>query len=241
MPNLCDACFSLGCIACRYDALKKLIYQLEKKKHNLDSQYHDIESNEHSALISQDIGDTDVLFKPALDGELQKIVYFYEQQEKDFLQEVTELEKMVEQQEVAGLAGHPYLEEVGDDDEEDDDDDDEEHFDPQSPIHSREPTGSTSRRRRRRRTLSSAGFGRVPELHGRMVYSFHAAMNVLNELQDPQVRTLRTGTVFPQAAKKQMTLKQVSFRSVHRRSQASPPCQQCEGSRVNYRSWEIAC
>ncbi|KAF7424746.1 low-affinity phosphate transporter [Pleurotus ostreatus] len=149
-----------------YDALKKLIYQLEKKKHNLDSQYHDIESNEHSALISQDIDDTDVLFKPALDGELQKIVFFYGQQEKDLLQEVSELEKMVEQQELAGLAGHPYLEEVGDDDEEEDDDDDE-HFDPQSPIHSRDPTGSTSRRRRRRRTLSSAGFGRVPELHGR--------------------------------------------------------------------------
>ncbi|KDQ24963.1 hypothetical protein PLEOSDRAFT_52207 [Pleurotus ostreatus PC15] len=142
-----------------YDALKKLIYQLEKKKHNLDSQYHDIESNEHSALISQDIDDTDVLFKPALDGELQKIVFFYGQQEKDLLQEVSELEKMVEQQELAGLAGHPYLEEVGDDDEEEDDDDDE-HFDPQSPIHSRDPTGSTSRRRRRRRTLSSAGFGR---------------------------------------------------------------------------------
>ncbi|KAF4597064.1 low-affinity phosphate transporter [Pleurotus pulmonarius] len=142
-----------------YDALKKLIYQLEKKKHNLDTQYHDIESNEHSALISQDIGDTDVLFKAALDGELQKIAFFYGQQEKDSLQEVTELEKMVEQQEVAGLAGHPYLEEVGDDDDEEDEDD-EEHFDPQSPIHSRDPTGSTSRRRRRRRTLSSAGFGR---------------------------------------------------------------------------------
>lgn len=225
---------------CRYDALKKLIYQLEKKKHNLDSQYHDIESNEHSALISQDIGDTDDLFKPALDGELQKIVFFYGQQEKDLLQEVSELEKMVEQQELAGLAGHPYLEEVGDDDEEEDDDDDE-HFDPQSPIHSRDPTGSTSRRRRRRRTLSSAGFGRVPELHGSMVYSLRVTMNVLNELQDPQVRILRTGTVFPQAAKKRMTSKRVSFRSVHRRSQASPPCQRCEGSRVNYHSWGIVC
>ncbi|KAJ8518452.1 hypothetical protein ONZ45_g4472 [Pleurotus djamor] len=148
-----------------YDALKKYIYQIEKKQHQPDAPYRDLEANENSSLIPQDVADSDALFRPLLDRELQKIRIFYEQQEKDLLQDVTELEKMIEQQEATGLAGHPYLEELGEDDE--DDEEDEEDVDPQSPTHSRDPTGSTSRRRRRRRTLSSAGFGRAPELHVR--------------------------------------------------------------------------
>ncbi|KAL0945321.1 hypothetical protein HGRIS_000823 [Hohenbuehelia grisea] len=150
-----------------YDALKKCIYQLEKKQHNLDQSYHDLEANEHSALMSPGDGSnssTDALFRSLLDRELLKITTFYEQQEAELLDEVKQLEKLVEQQEAAGLAGNHYIAEFGDLDE-DDDDDEEDFYDATSPAQSREP-GSTSRRRRRRKS-SSAGFGREPNLHDR--------------------------------------------------------------------------
>jgi phosphate transporter len=125
-----------------YDALKKYIYQLEKQQHDLGRSSHDLEANERETLIQQATRTaTDSVFVPLLDRELKKIVFFYESQEKELLDAVTNLEELVKDQEEAGLAAeHQYL---VDGEEDDDDDDDDE---PASPS---QESGPPKRRRRR--------------------------------------------------------------------------------------------
>lgn len=105
-----------------YEALKKCIYQLEKKQINHDHlSTRDIESNEYSSLLSQqDVTNTDSLFIPLLDQELRKVVSFYENQEAELFNELRDLEDAVAHQEEVGLeAGERYLDH--DTEEEDDD------------------------------------------------------------------------------------------------------------------------
>ncbi|KAJ7503249.1 SPX domain-containing protein [Mycena galericulata] len=122
-----------------YDTLKKYIYQLEKTQH-LHSSYHDLETTEHTSLVDRG-AETDAVFVPLLDRELKKICAFYQAQEKELMDEVTELEHTVQQQEEAGLAGNHYLDGPYEDDEDEEDDDDSLSRSPQ----------------RRRRVSSSAG------------------------------------------------------------------------------------
>lgn len=133
-----------------YDALKKYIYQLEKQQHDLGRSSLDLEANEREYLIQQtNQNATDALFVPLLDKELKKITLFYESQEKELLDAVTDLEKMVAEQEEAGLdAESHYLDDEFEDD--DEDDDDELHHS----SHIRDESRSPKRRRRR---LSSVG------------------------------------------------------------------------------------
>ncbi|KAF7773130.1 hypothetical protein Agabi119p4_5297 [Agaricus bisporus var. burnettii] len=132
-----------------YDALKKYIYQLEKKQHARESltlSYHDLEVGEQSRLIDDGAvaSDTDALFVPLLDRELRKITAFYTTQEKEIMNELEELEADVAEKEAAGLdAADRYLQ-----DSEDDEDDDE------------SVSASHSPERRRRRVSSSAGVDR---------------------------------------------------------------------------------
>ena len=112
-----------------YAALKKHIYQLEKKASEFEtrSRYHDLESNEHTALISEPgASATDTYFLPLLDRELNKITLFFEHQEKDLLEEVIELEALVKaKSEESFPPRDPYGFEDDDEDDDDDDDDDE--------------------------------------------------------------------------------------------------------------------
>lgn len=133
-----------------YDALKKYIYQLEKQQHDLGRSSLDLEANERESLIQQtNRSATDALFAPLLDKELHKVTFFYESQEKELMDAVANLEKLVTEQEEAGVdaEGH-YL-----DDEFEDDDDDDEDDEPHRPSHTRGQSKSPKRRRR----LSSVG------------------------------------------------------------------------------------
>ncbi|KAJ3525940.1 hypothetical protein NM688_g8326 [Phlebia brevispora] len=140
-----------------YDTLKKYVYQLEKQQAGFHDTIHDLEANENTSLIrSTDHVSTDALFIPLLDRELKKVGLFYESQEEELLNEVTELEKLIEEQENFGPdVGHQYdREEYGDDEDEDEDDD----FVPQSP----EATWSRSPMSSRRRRSASDTNGYVP-------------------------------------------------------------------------------
>ncbi|KAL0576788.1 low-affinity phosphate transporter [Marasmius crinis-equi] len=129
-----------------YDMLKKCIYQLEKQQHTLSSSYHDLESNERTSLVGRRVDrETDAVFIPMLDRELRKMVLFYENQEKELLDELEELEELVKQQEELGLEGDHYHDEYTDD--EDDDD--------ESLSQSRDATTATGRRRRRMSSSAS--------------------------------------------------------------------------------------
>jgi phosphate transporter len=132
----------------RYDALKKYIYHLEKQKHEALVQSHDIESaTEQTSLVGYvaQFQDTDALFQPLLDTELRKISSFYALQEKQFLQELAELEDLVKEQDDIGmLAGRFY----GDTQWDEDDDEDEDDW----PSAERSQDPSTSKRRRRAST-----------------------------------------------------------------------------------------
>ncbi|KAI9456787.1 SPX-domain-containing protein [Russula earlei] len=134
-----------------YDALKKYIYHLEKQKHEALVQSHDIESATERTSLVDNVGpfeDTDALFKPLLDSELQKISSFYTLQEKQFLQELAELEELVKEQDDLGmLAGQFYGDNQWDDDEDEDDDD------WQSTERGQDP--STSKHRRRTSTSAA--------------------------------------------------------------------------------------
>ncbi|KAG6816670.1 hypothetical protein H0H87_004030 [Tephrocybe sp. NHM501043] len=102
-----------------YDSLKRHIYQLEKEQHGEGIPYRDVEANEQSNLLGQ--SSTDAIFEPLLDKELKKITLFYEGQEKELLDLVTQLEVLVANQEDAGLFDDGrYLDDPDDDDEEDD-------------------------------------------------------------------------------------------------------------------------
>jgi phosphate transporter len=143
-----------------YDALKKYIYQFEKQQHDHDTlgrgtSHGDLEVGEHAALLEgHGASDTDVLFIPLLDRELRKITLFHESQEKDLMEEFTELEDDVERQEEVGLDGEDrYL------DQSDDEDDDESISISQSP----------ERVRRQRKSSSASRGGRV---RGRLSYFF---------------------------------------------------------------------
>ncbi|KAL1949912.1 hypothetical protein VTO73DRAFT_8793 [Trametes versicolor] len=136
-----------------YEALKKHVYQLEKQKVGLQESFHDLEANEHSALIGAgaDAASTDALFIPLLDRELKKVCLFYETEEQRLSDEVTALQQEIEQHELNGpYAGPQYL------DDEDPDDEDDDDFDLHSPIRSGE---SPARQRRRHSRSLSAGVG----------------------------------------------------------------------------------
>lgn len=126
-----------------YSALKKHIYQLEKKQHDLRRQHAgDLESSERSALMGHDeSSSTDRYFIPLLDQELQKITKFYENQERSLLAEIDNLEELVRAQDQESLSDQRFMDEEDDDD---DDDEDEDH-----------PRKSTSRERRQTRTSPS--------------------------------------------------------------------------------------
>ncbi|KAI0346236.1 Sodium/sulfate symporter [Trametopsis cervina] len=136
-----------------YDTLKKYVYQLEKQQVGYRDAVHDLEANESTSLIqgSQNHVSTDALFLPLLDRELKKITLFYEAQEKEFLEEVRGLERMVQEQEAHGPdTGHQYDRQEGYEDEDDEDDDD----DFNHALQASELTLSRSPVSRRRRSLS---------------------------------------------------------------------------------------
>ncbi|KIK96294.1 hypothetical protein PAXRUDRAFT_318928 [Paxillus rubicundulus Ve08.2h10] len=138
----------------RYDALKRHIYQLEKEQHRLTrSSYTDLEANERTALVEQpDASAVDSIFIPLLNQELKKIVSFYEEKEKELLEELAELEELVIEQDAVGLAAEEhYMDDYGDEDDDDDDDDE------QLGDHVHFEDGQVPKRRRRK--SSSAGYG----------------------------------------------------------------------------------
>lgn len=107
----------------------------------------DLESGERTSLIPQtSTSPTDSAFVPLLDRELKKIVLFYESQEKETLDAVSELEELAKEQEENGFWENGQYEGFEDDD--DDDDEDE-------PTNSPSRGGETwpSRRRRRRSSV----------------------------------------------------------------------------------------
>ena len=136
-----------------YEALKKFIYQLEKQQAGREQiLVADVESNERSSLLNQaDISDTDAVFIPLLDRELQKIVTFYEHQEKELLEELEALEKDVVLQDELGLHVEDHWGDYADDDDEEDDE-----------SISRSPEG-----RRRKRSTS----GRAASLSASLLFN----------------------------------------------------------------------
>ncbi|KZT06062.1 Sodium/sulfate symporter [Laetiporus sulphureus 93-53] len=174
-----------------YDALKKAVYQLEKQQAGLGESLlegHDLEANEETALIGHPVDhlSTDSLFVPLLDRELKKICIFYEAQEKELLDEVKQLERLVEQQEEVGPdAGHQYT----DADTDDDEDEDEEYEDIHSlnsPLRSREPTRSPSRHPNRQHSMSLSNAMGAPHVPGskKRLESAHARRYSLSSADD---------------------------------------------------------
>lgn len=96
----------------------------------------------------EQLQDTDAVFKPLLDAELRKISSFYALQEKQFLQELVELEELVKEQDEIGMLASRFF---GDNHWDDDDDEDED--DEPSAERSHDPPTS----KRRRRASTSAG------------------------------------------------------------------------------------
>ncbi|KAI0064930.1 SPX-domain-containing protein [Artomyces pyxidatus] len=140
-----------------YDALKKYIYQLEKQQHDALVQSRDLEAaNERTSLVGGSSSqDTDALFQPLLDAEFRKISSFYSMQESELLEELSELEVLVKEQDDLGLiAGRLYADGEWEEDDEDEDD-------WQSTERSQDPllaNGSTANgSKRRRRASTSAG------------------------------------------------------------------------------------
>ena len=121
---------------------------MEKQKHEALVHSHDIESaTEQTSLVGHltPFQDTDAIFQPLLDAELRKISSFYILQENQLLEELTELEGLVKEQDDIGmLAGRVYGDTQWDED--DDEDEDDWHSTERSP----EPT--TSKRKRRAST-----------------------------------------------------------------------------------------
>lgn len=140
-----------------YDALKKQIYQFEKRQHAIliassgslpvyrNNPDLEVGDSEREALLQSselvDPSATDGAFSTLLDAELKKICVFYEQQEKEVLNQLAELEEQIKEQEEAGLEDYADRDWGDDDDDGDDDQESEEG--------SRRPT-----KRQRRRTLS---------------------------------------------------------------------------------------
>jgi phosphate transporter len=111
----------------RYDALKKYIYQLEKHQAVHRRRYHDAEATESSALIVHADGeeDTDALFRPLIERERKKVEAFYTKEEGRLVQDVTELEALVHDEEERGRGDAHWV----DDDDDDEVDADEEEAD----------------------------------------------------------------------------------------------------------------
>ncbi|KAG2133429.1 hypothetical protein BD769DRAFT_1716870 [Suillus cothurnatus] len=82
-------------------------YQLEKWQQQMggiEPSYHDLEANEQTTLVHHgNTYDADSLFKPLLDKELEKILRFYEAQEKELLVELAVLEQSITQQDELDL------------------------------------------------------------------------------------------------------------------------------------------
>ncbi|TFK34530.1 SPX domain-containing protein [Crucibulum laeve] len=110
-----------------YDTLKKYIYQLEKAQHGLESSVPDLSGNqeagEYASLLPAPSSTSDSVFVPLLDRELKKITLFYETQERELMDELTELEEAVQHQEELGLeAGDHYMDHPSGEEGEDEDD-----------------------------------------------------------------------------------------------------------------------
>jgi hypothetical protein len=135
-------------MVCRYDALKKHIYELEQQQAGLRP-YRDVdlEAGEQSPLVGNS-SSTDAAFIPLLDRELKKITAFYEAKEKELSAEATELDELVEKEDELGPLNQTRYTDDLDDDEDDDDDDD---------TDSRAGTRSPEARRRRL-SLSQSGY-----------------------------------------------------------------------------------
>ncbi|KAJ3485414.1 hypothetical protein NLI96_g4980 [Meripilus lineatus] len=141
-----------------YDMLKKHVYQLERQQLSMRDTGHDLEANEHTSLMGNhhDITSMDSQFIPLLDRELKKITLFYESQEKELMDDVVELQRLIQQQEDLPLDGrHRYM--TSEDGDDDDDDDEEDEFDVQSPTLSRTTHSRSPVRNRRRRSRSESG------------------------------------------------------------------------------------
>jgi hypothetical protein len=121
--------------------LKKCIYDLEKKQHDLKRSSRDLESLQQAPLL--ETSSTDAVFIPLLDRELAKICAFYESQTREVMGDIDELEELVKEQEEAGLGG----ERVYTDDEDDEDEEEGDVYYGESPT---SPFGTLPQRRRRK-------------------------------------------------------------------------------------------
>ena len=158
---------------CSYDALKKYVYQFEKQQVGLRESYHDLEANESTSLMGEaDAGSTDIQFIPLLDRELRKICLFYHTQEKELLEDVAELQRLVDKQEESGPDGdHHFIDEDEDEDDEDEDDD----FDLQSPsISAQGTTRSYQSPHNRRHRSRSESAGAFPGLFRGLSFSYYS-------------------------------------------------------------------
>lgn len=110
----------------RYDALKKYVYQLEKQQAGIRDSYHDLEAaNETTSLMgTNDISSTDGQFLPLLDRELKKIDLFYEAQQRELVEDVAELQRLVDKQEESGPDGDHHFTDLDEDDEDEDEEED---------------------------------------------------------------------------------------------------------------------
>lgn len=150
-----------------YDSLKKCIYQLEKQQHSYEQLLtYDPESDERSTLLAGQDASTDAMFIPLLDRQLRKIVTFYEQQEKELINDLEVLEKSLLEQEDVGL-GRRYYDDLTDDD---DDDSIEESF---SPVGRRQPTNHQRRHSRSGRRLSTSALLTLCRTLTQQSHTFH--------------------------------------------------------------------
>jgi phosphate transporter len=106
-----------------YSALKKQIYTLEAES-SAPNQPLDVERGERSTLLGEHSRrDSNSTFRPLLDVELEKIVAFYDIQEKELLYDVVELEQLVARTEEEGInPGNGEDSDEGSDEDEDEED-----------------------------------------------------------------------------------------------------------------------
>ncbi|KAG6905174.1 hypothetical protein DXG01_004419 [Tephrocybe rancida] len=118
-----------------YDSLERHIYQLEKEQHGESIPHRDLEANEQDSLLGQ--SGTDAVFELLLNKDLKKVALFYEAQEKELLDGVTELEEEATMKENTRLDAAERYHDNPDPDEDDEDD-----------YETYEATGSTQRQHR---------------------------------------------------------------------------------------------
>lgn len=118
--HLCFFCAAEFPSPFSYSALKKQIYTLEAEA-TAPGHPTDVERGERSALLGEHSRRaTNSTFKPLLDDELAKIVAFYDQQEKELLYDVVELEQLVVKTEEEGINPVNADDSEGSDEDEDD-------------------------------------------------------------------------------------------------------------------------